>query len=177
MHTKLVRDLMIPLEDYPQVNEWDTLKKAMAVLEDHLITAAGKTSLARAVLVFNADKELVGAARRRDIMRGLEPHFLANKPLAMRKNLFNVKVDPNLFEMSSDQIIEGIIHRSQTPISEVVKPLNLTVEADDHMIKAIYEMVDNSITILPVLDDGEVVGIIRSVDVFHELAALVAEQE
>jgi predicted transcriptional regulator len=34
-------------------------------------------------------------------------------------------------------------------------------------------MVNNSLSILPVLQNGKVVGVIRTVDVFHQLAELV----
>jgi signal-transduction protein with cAMP-binding, CBS, and nucleotidyltransferase domain len=40
-------------------------------------------------------------------------------------------------------------------------------------MKAIYEMVSLNQSLLPVEQDGRVLGVIRSVDVFHELAQLL----
>jgi signal-transduction protein with cAMP-binding, CBS, and nucleotidyltransferase domain len=40
-------------------------------------------------------------------------------------------------------------------------------------MKLIYMMVANDLHLLPVLRDGSVAGVVRTVDVFHEVAKLV----
>jgi len=133
----------------------------------------GRKSLPRIILIFDDQYQLMGMARRRDIMRGLEPRFLTSKSMEYRKKLFYIKVDPNISELSYDKLMKGIRERAERPISEVMLPIKETVDHDDHLAKVIYEMVDNNLSLLPVMKEGKVVGVIRSVDVFHEVARIV----
>lgn len=164
---------MIPLEQYPHVPYWFTLRQVVAELEKSEFEIDGRRSLPRVVLVFDEKYQLMGVVRRRDIMRGLEPEFLSAKPLHYRKKLFDVKVDPNLSELSFDKLISGMRERAERPISDVMLPILATVEYDDHLMKVMYEMVANDVTVLPVLKDGRIVGAVRSVEVFHEVAELL----
>jgi CBS-domain-containing membrane protein len=166
-------DIMIPLESYPHIPHWFTLRQAMVELEKSEIDSKGRRSIPRVLLVFNEKYQLLGIARRRDIMRGLEPKYLLSKSLEYRKKLFDVKIDPNLSEMNYEKLITGIKEQADRPISDVMLPIMATVEYDDHIIKLIYEMVDNNLSLLPVFKEGKIVGVVRSVDIFHEMARLV----
>jgi predicted transcriptional regulator len=44
-------------------------------------------------------------------------------------------------------------------------------------MKAIYEMVDRNTSLLPVLESGNVIGVIRSVDVLNEVARILGIEE
>jgi len=168
-------DLMIPLEKYPHIPHWFTLKQAMVEMENSELEIDGRKSLPRVVLVFDEKYQLVGMLRRRDILRGLEPEFLVEKPLEYRKKLFDVKVDPQLSEISYDRILEGVRARADRQVSDVMIPVAGTADFNDHIIKVVYEMNANKFSLLPVLKDGRVVGIVRTVDVFREFAKLVLE--
>jgi len=173
MEMKRAGDIMIPLDDYPHLPYWFTLRQATAELEKSEVEIHGRKSLPRAVLIFDEKYQLMGMARRRDIMRGLEPEFLLGRPIESRKTLFDVKVDPNLSELSYDKLLQGMRRQGQRPISEVMRPIVTTVDFEDHLVKVIYEMVDRGLSILPVLKDGKVVGVVRSVDAFHEIAEIL----
>ena len=69
--------------------------------------------------------------------------------------------------------MKGIREQGEKPIREVMRPIEALLEADDHVIKAVYEMVSLDVSPIPVLRDGQVVGVARTVDVFHELALLL----
>jgi CBS domain-containing protein len=177
METKRVEEIMIPLSGYPHVLETQTLKEAMLEMLKCQIEVGDLKSLPRVVLVLNRQEQLAGVLRRRDIMRGLEPEFLVSKPLTHRKALFDVKLDANLPEMFYDRLVAGIQERSKRRVSEVMMPVTVTIGHDEHVIKAIYEMVDKNLSLLPVLSSGRVVGVIRSVEVFRELSRLVLGPE
>jgi predicted transcriptional regulator len=53
-------------------------------------------------------------------------------------------------------------------------PIKVTIDHDDHIMKAIYELVDQNISLLPVLKDDNVVGVVRSVDVLNEIALIIS---
>ena len=173
MEAKCAGEIMIPLEHYPHVPYWFTLRQVIAELEKSEVDMDGRSSLPRSVLVFDEKYQLMGVARRRDIMRGLEPEFLAAKPLHYRKKLFDVKVDPNLSELSFDKFMKGIRERAERPVSEVMLPIVATIDYGDHLMKVIYEMTSNNLSLIPVLKDGRIVGAVRSVEVFSEVAGLL----
>jgi CBS domain-containing protein len=164
---------MIPIEQYPSVRDNATLREAIAVMESAELEVDLKKSLPRVLLVFDGIDVLVGYVRRRDIMRGLEPKFLASQPLEHRQQMFDVSFDPNLLELSFDRLVKGVRDQAERPVSDVMRPVEAILDADDHVMKAVYEMVSLNVSLIPVLHEGNLVGVIRSVDVFRELADLV----
>jgi predicted transcriptional regulator len=84
---KKVKDFMIPLEDYPHIPYWFTLRQAMAIVREASIKFEGSFE-PRAVLVFDEKYQLMGMLTLRDIVRGLEPRFLKDSGL--------IKADPSL---------------------------------------------------------------------------------
>jgi CBS-domain-containing membrane protein len=169
---KRAEDLMIPLDEYPHIPYWFSLRQTIAELESAEIVIKGRKSLPRWVLVFDEKYRLMGSVRRRDILRGLEPGFLSDRPIESRKNLFSIKTDPNLSELSPDRVLEGMRKQADRPVSDVMRPIKTTVQHDDHLIKIIYELVDNNVSMIPVLKDDRVVGVIRSADVLAEVARM-----
>ena len=173
MKDKLVRDIMVPLEEYPCIPH--TLSLGDAILEMTVqIRRKNQVSLPRVALVFDEDfSDLLGLLRRRDIMRGLEPGFLGGGPLEYQRKLFDVRIDPNLSELSYDKMIARIRQRAKALVEEFMIPIAATIEHDAHIMKAICEMVAKNTSLLPVLQDDNVVGVVRSVDVLNELALIV----
>ena len=173
MEPKRAGEIMIPLDKYPHIPYWFTLRQAMAEMEKTQIDIAGRKSLPRRVLVFDESYKLLGIVRRRDILRGLEPQFLTPTATKHPKKLFDVEVDPNLFMLSFDKVIEIIRERAERPVSEVMTPITITVDAKDNVMKVVNDMVSHNLSVLPVLEDGKVVGVVRTVDVFHRICQLV----
>ena len=169
MEDKRAKDLMIPLDKYPHVPSWYTLLQVMEEMENCELEFNGRKSLPRVVLIFDLDSQLYGMVRRRDILRGLEPGFLTKKSLTHSKKLFEVQVDPYLTEFNADQVIKGFRDRAERPVSDVMLPVEVTVDYEDHIITVINDMVANDLSLIPVLKDNTVVGVVRSVDVFCEV--------
>jgi len=171
MTSKQIGDIMIPLEKYPHIPYWFTLRQAIAELEKSVLNIGGRKSLPRALLVFDEKYQLLGVVRRRDILAGLEPRFMQETTVSHERKLFDVVVDPELANFSFDETeIDAIREQSSRQIKEVMQPIGASVEYEDHLTKAIYFMLQKDLTLLPVLKDGQVVGVVRSVDVFREVA-------
>jgi CBS domain-containing protein len=172
---KKAGDLMIPLEKYPHVPYWFSLRQAVAIMERTKLNPdmPGGSSLARFVLVFNETYKLLGITRRRDILRGLKPHFQAGVAVQNPEKGSPGKADPGLPPTSFEGLIKGLCEQAERPISEVMSPIQATVDYEDHLMKVIHEMVENNVSLLPVLKENAVVGVIRSVEVFHEIANLI----
>jgi CBS domain containing-hemolysin-like protein len=173
MKDKIVQDIMVPVDEYPCIP--DTLTIGDAVVEMTVqILRTKHLSLPRVALVFDEDfADLRGMLRRRDIMRGLEPGFLISGSLGYARKLFNVDVDPNLSELSHDKIVAGLRKRSTRPVKDYMIPIPATINHNDHIMKAVAEMVDQDTSLLPVLKGRNVVGVVRSVDVLSEIALVI----
>lgn len=168
-----VGEIMIPLEKYPHVLLTSSLRDAMELFENSILNIDGQKSLPRGILVFDEDYKLVGIAGRRDILRGLEPDFLAEKPLEFRMELFNIEIDADEHAPFYNRIMEAASEQSRRPVKDVMRPVGFAVDYDDHIFKAIYIMNSHHMNLLPVLQNKEVVGVVRTVDVFHKVVELL----
>jgi len=168
-----VVDIMIPLEDYPKVDQKATLRDAIRVMETAELAVGGRKSLPRVLLICSQEGTLMGHVRRRDVLHGLEPRFLDSEPLKYPRKPFDVQFDPHLSDFSAERMIEGVRARAGRPITEVMRPIKGALDCNDTVISALYEMTSLGVPLLPVERDGHVVGLVRSVEVFHELAQLV----
>jgi CBS domain-containing protein len=161
---KTVKDLMIPLEDYPHIPYWFTLRQAMAIVREAAIKFEGSFE-PRAVLVFDEKYQLMGILTLRDIIRGLEPRFLQETGL--------IKMDPSLTVLMGDLFGPGLKEASQKPVSEVMSPIKVTVQGSDPLAKAIFLMIKENVGMMPVIHDSKVAGMVRLSDLFKEISNMV----
>jgi len=163
-YEKKVKDLMIPLEDYPHIPYWFTLRQAMAIVREAAVKFEGSFE-PRAVLVFDEKYQLMGILTLRDIIKGLEPRFLHETAL--------VKADPSLTVLMGDLFGPGLKEASQKPVSEVMSPIKVTIQGSDPLAKAIFLMIKENVGAMPVIQDSKVAGMVRLGDLFKEVSDLV----
>ena len=173
MAAKRAGDIMIPLNKYPHIPHWFTLRQAVAELEKSALEIGGRSSLPRALLVFDEKYRLLGVVRRRDILAGLEPNFLHHLSIHSERSPLELDVDPNLAEVSPSSLSQAMQKQAEMVISEVMQPIGASVASDDHLVKVIHVMIERDLNLIPVLKEGRVVGVVRSVDVFHEIANIL----
>ncbi len=161
---KKVKDLMIPLEDYPHIPYWFSLRQAMAIVREAAIKFEGSFE-PRAVLVFDEKYQLMGMLTLRDIIKGLEPNFL--------KETAFVKMDPSLTVLMGDLLGPQMKEHAQRPVSEVMSPIQATVDGNAPIAKALYLMIKENVGLMPVIQDSKVAGMIRLSDLFGVIANLV----
>jgi predicted transcriptional regulator len=166
-------DIMIPLDQYPKVTPNTLLREAIVVMDNAQLDFEGRLSLPRVLLVIDDEGAIVGHVRRRDVMRGLEPKFMQSKAPDYRKKWFDVGFDPHLSEFNTDRVVKAIQERSERPVKEIMLPIRGSLDYEDHFVTALYEMTALGIPLIPVKRDGRVVGLVRTVELFHELAQLV----
>jgi CBS domain-containing protein len=159
-----IKDLMIPLEDFPHIPYWFTLRQAMAIVREATVKFEGAFE-PRAVLVFDEKYQLMGILTLRNMIKGLELNFLQETGL--------VKMDPNLTVLTGDLLGPNMSAASQRPVSEVMCPIAVTVEASAPVAKALYLMIQENVGFLPVVQAGKVVGMIRLSALFNEVAKVV----
>ena len=106
MPQKLAADIMVPTSDYPHIPDSMTLIEAMKITRIKrwgIETRDGLSISPRAMLVFNEDLEFVGMVRRRDIMRGLLPGFLARRGTRRKETFGEMGIHLNVAELSFDR--------------------------------------------------------------------------
>lgn len=174
LETMRVRDIMIPLDKYPSLKTTATLRDAIKLMESFQIEFGGRSSLPRAILIFDYDGSFCGCIRRRDILRGLEPKFLVSEPIRYRMKLFDINLDPNLFEMANRHVARGMTEQAFRPVTDVMRPIEARLSPDDHIMKAAYEMVVYGLNLIPVMErKKQVIGVVRSVEILSEISKLV----
>lgn len=157
---KKVKDLMIPLEDYPHIPYWFTLRQAMAMVREAAIKFEGY--MPRSVLVFDEKYQLMGMLTLRDIIKGLEPRFL--------KETEQIKPDLSLIILTKDLFGPGLQEAAQKPVSDVMSPIKVTVNANDSIGKALFLMIKENVGIMPVMEENKVAGMIRLSDLFKVIS-------
>ena len=55
-----------------------------------------------------------------------------------------------------------------TPVKELVIPFPCSVEPEDPMLSALDSMIEHGVSLLPVMKDGKLLGLIKLSDVFTE---------
>jgi CBS-domain-containing membrane protein len=163
-YPKTAKDLMIPLEDYPHIPYWFTLRQAMAIIREAAIKFEGQFE-PRAVLVFDEKYQLMGILTLRYIITGLEPKFLQETVL--------IKMDPSLTVLMGDFCGPKMKVQSQRPVSEVMSPIKVTVNAEDPITKPLYLMIKENAGLIPVMQGGRVAGMLRLSDLFGAISKMV----
>jgi signal-transduction protein with cAMP-binding, CBS, and nucleotidyltransferase domain len=154
---KKVKDLMIPLEDYPHVPHWFTLQQAVLIAREASIKFEGSFE-PRAVLVFDEKYQLLGIMTLKDIVRGLEGELLRGK-------------DPDRNAIAWETLLGAELkQQAQKPVSEVMSSFEVTVDTEDSPAKALALMLREGVDRIPVLAEGRVAGLIRLSDLFREIS-------
>ena len=154
--SKKVKDLVIPLSEYPHMPYWASLKEAIVQLNVAYETGH------HTVLVFDEAYKLVGMLLQKDILRGLEPkfaqHYEAGVPIAW-----------------DDLLKSGSEKRLAKPIKEFMSEVTAKVDAGDSILKVSHIMLQKNTYLLPVTEGEKLIGVVRMGDLFHEITKRMLE--
>ena len=165
-NTKVVKDLMIDVFEFPHIPYWFSIRQAIGIIKKSLLTKE-KCLQPMAVLVFDEKYNLVGTVSLKDILRGLEPRFL--KPTTKAQG--HVGDDSGLSILWDTLFNKESKEMAEKPISDVMSPAKFFVAPEDPVTKAAYLMVHNDLALLPVLENNKkFVGLVRIIEVFDELS-------
>jgi CBS-domain-containing membrane protein len=67
--------------------------------------------------------------------------------------------------------------RATTPLSALVVPFAGSVEPEDSVLKALDIMMDHNVSIVPVMKEGRLEGLIKLSDIFNTVAALLFDEQ
>lgn len=162
-----VRDILVPLDEYPTVHEDATLRDAFAALRAG--REAGRRY--RHVLVLNGREQLIGLIGMRDLLHGLFPDYLRAGEHSRFEGAGSDVA--GLASIWRDTCLEQCPVAANNPVRDFMGPIKATIAVDAPITLAAYLMVTHGASMLPVLDGQRVVGACRESDVFNEASKAV----
>jgi len=162
-----IRDIYVPLADYPNIRDSASLRDAFAVLQGAF--SSGKRF--RHILVLDAHDHLIGLLGIRDLLHGLFPDFLRT---GEHSHFAGAQPDvPALTLIWQETCAIQCKEAAKKPISGFMGAVPDTVKLSDPITLAAYLMVLHESSMLPVVEGRKVIGAVRMIDVFNEASKAV----
>jgi CBS domain-containing protein len=179
MESQLVKEMMIPLEEYASVPEDADLHEAVRALEEARAKYSPNDYRHRAVLVYGADRRIVGKLSQLDVIKGLEPKY---KGLDELKDLSRFGVHPEqvhqmirdygLWKNPLDDLCKTAARFKVKDIMATPTPKERIAE-DASLQEAVHQLIMGCHQSLLVTRNSEIVGILRLTDVFSKICDLI----
>lgn len=170
--SKVAKDVMIGIFEYPHVPYWFTISQAIRIVKVSFISTK-KYPDPLAILVFDEKYNLMGTLTLKDILRGLEPRFL--KPSEKAQGPVE---DESALSLIWDTLFEkGSKEFAERPVSEIMTPAKYFVEPTDPLTKAAYLMLHHDLILLPVLENKKkFVGLVRMIEIFDSISDAILKE-
>jgi CBS domain-containing protein len=177
---RIVRDLMLTLDEYAIVSEDATIVEALQKLEESQKQLSGGRHPHRAVLVKNGEGKIVGKVGHLAFLKALDPRYdniddLAAESLGgMSKSFMSSIMD----DMSLwDQGLSSYVTRAkEIKVKDVMHPVTEHVEANAPLREAIHKLVTCQTLSLLVTSADRIVGVLRLSDVFHIISKVITKK-
>lgn len=177
MKTIIVKDLMVPIEEYATVSKEATLYEAVLELEkaqEHL-DRERYHYLHRAVLVYDEKGRIVGKVSQLDALRALEPKYRdMGEPGSLSKAGFSTSFLRSMLQQYSlwDKPLSDICTKAtQVKVKEFMHTPSEGeyVEEEATLEKAIHMLLMGRHQSLLVTRGEDIVGVLRLTDVFKDI--------
>ena len=179
MKTKLAKDLMVPLSEYATVSEDATLSEAVAALKQAQEDFDQAKYRHRAILIFDAERKIVGKVNLHAILKALEPKyddmFSDTGPSHMG---FTRKYQKAMFEalkLWQDPMDRICDKANQIKVKNfmVTPKESAMIEPDATLGQALHQLVLGHHQSLLVTEGEGVMGVLRLTDVYEAVSEAV----
>lgn len=157
LRERTIAELMVSPSIYPKLYIDQPVAEAVEKLQKAFLPEGSdeiKPPQIRSALVFDRDEKFLGLIRFPDLLKLVMPSYLAESPyISFFTGMFLAQC-----KMIGQRAMEDLIGE------------NITVEINAPLMEAIYLMVRNHIVTLPVLKQGDLVGVLREKDIILEIA-------
>jgi len=164
----VVRDLVIPLKDFPHLNETQTLHDGVEILLAYKCGEFDRIRYAE-LLILNDQNQLSGRVTLQNILLSLDPRL---------KEASNVKGFQgkgagflDLVILWEDSFFVECRKWSHISIKDLMSPIKNIVKGGDPVLKALAIMTNTQTFVLPVVDEGRITGVIRLKEIFTTITA------
>jgi CheY-like chemotaxis protein len=159
LREKKVGELMVPQARYFRLTIDQTVGEAVqALMEVQRRPTEGDDPDRgrRTLLVFDSEGRFAGLVRAQDIVRLTVPSFLRESPYS---------------SYFTGMFLAQAKVMGRVPLRDILRPLP-TIDVEAPLMEAAYWIVSREMSHLPVLEEGELVGILRPEDLYREIASL-----
>ena len=165
-NTRDIRDIIIPHDSYPLLNENQTLQEAILTFLSFR-DEQRNSPLYTMLFVVNDQKQLVGKLSMLDILHGLAPGLSE----VIKVDKFEGKREeyPNLAFLYEDSTFAKCGENQNKPIKPLLQPIDFSLPADTHILKALIMMSHRNNFHVPVTDNGDIIGVLRLEEIFDAM--------
>ncbi|MBO8137229.1 MAG: CBS domain-containing protein [Desulfotomaculum sp.] len=172
MHDRLVKEVMVPIKEYPTINMNATVAEAISILKrtfkkqfNNVITGH------RSIVVLDDKGKIVGILTLRSLLKAIEMEANKNNPLS------------NITSWALFFMKNKITEHINIQVKDIMRSVDLAyVYENETITKAVHMILTKQVNSLPVLEKPEVteltmgeyplensrvVGIIRTIDIFN----------
>ena len=162
-----VKDLIIPLEQFPHVQSEAPVHEAVGLLFSH-VNGTGRLQYDE-LLVINADNQYVGRLTVRGILTCYFPTLFATGD----KQIFAGKQAKftDLAILMENSFQGECKRQGALPVRDYMAPPLKSIKANLHPLHAAEIMMAENETCLPVVEDDGLIGLVRLIDLFRTLAS------
>ena len=164
----VVRDLVIPLEDFPHLNENQTLHDAVEVLLSYTCGEYGRIRYAE-LLILNDRNQLSGRVTLQNILLNLDPRLKKASKVKGFEGKWAGFLD--LIILWEDSFFVECRKWSHILIKDLMSPIKHIVKGSDPVLKALAIMTNTQNLVLPAIDEGRIIGVIRLKEIFKTITA------
>lgn len=176
METVKVRDLMVPLEEYATISGDATLYEAVVALEEAREKFASRGYKHRAVLVRDKSGKVTGKLSQLDVLRSLEPKYAEMGDLkkvagfGLSAEFLRSMIDT--YELWKTPLDDLCKKAADMKVSQMISsPMEHEfIDAEASLNRAVHQMIMGHHQSLLVIVGGEIVGLLRLADAFHEIS-------
>lgn len=161
-----VREIFIPLEQYPHLMEDEPIGNAVALLLQHG-SADGRHLHYDELFVTNSDNQLVGHILLHDILTSFFPSILGTPKTSVfagKKEHFT-----DLSILLEDSFRRECRRQAAHTVNQFMTKPHRSIDGSMHLLHALEIMIKDGETTLPVTEDTTLVGAVRIQDIFRIL--------
>ncbi len=164
----VVKDLIVPLDAFPHLNSDEPVHSAVGQLFFHTINGDAKL-LYDELLVVNSQNQYVGRLTIRGILTCYFPSLFD----AGQQGIFAGKKEKftDLAILLEDSFQSECKRQGALPVSRFMAPPLKSIKAETHPLHAAEIMMIENQTCLPVVEGNAVIGVVRLIDLFKNLAS------
>ena len=175
MKSKKISEIMVPVEDYALVSETASLEEALVALESETRQYKDGPYRHQSLVVVDTNQHVVGRVSQIDIMRALEPRYEKIGDITKlgldgltAKMLVKIREEFKLWDRPVGTLHDIIDKLTVANVMQVPTEGEFVSEEDTLNI-AMHRIVMGRHHSLLVVRDKQIVGILRSTDVFNAL--------
>lgn len=163
---KLVRDVMVPIDEYTTINEDQTVGEAVRKLWESFTPQApanGQLPPRHASIIVFGGNRVIGILAFPDLLKAIMPPYLSiPRPFPAD----SIQYSPMFWRGAFNREVRLLAKRE---VNEIMSPAPMIIDGDANLIEAAYSMVTNKTRRLVVMQGCEVLGVIREDDLFFEI--------